>query len=55
MLELFERKEKKKSVGKNKKRKDSGFATFSNEFIKSSHRIRSEALMSKRKKSDEIR
>lgn len=53
MLELFERKEKKKSVGKNKKRKDSsGFATFSNEFIKSSHRIRSEALMRKRKRSD---
>jgi hypothetical protein len=54
-MELYDQKEKKKILGKNKKRKDnSGLNTFSNEFIKSSHQIRSEALVRRRKKSDEI-
>ena len=52
-MELYDRKEKKKSVGKNKKKKQL-FNTFSNDFIKSSRQIRSEALVRKRKKSDEI-
>lgn len=53
LMELYDRKQKRKSLGKNKKRKDL-FNTFSNEFIKSSHQVRSEALVRKRKKSDEI-
>lgn len=40
-MELYDQKERKKSVGKGKKKKDAGYNTFSNDFAKSSHQIRS--------------
>lgn len=53
-MELYDRRKEKKSLGKKGKKKDMAFASFSNDFIRSTHRIKSEALVRKRKKSDEI-
>lgn len=51
-MELYDHKQKRRSVGKGKKKKNNTLSAFSNQFIKSTHQIKSEALVRKRKRSD---
>lgn len=51
-MELYDRRQHKKSVGKRTKKKESGYASFSNDFLKNSQskRINSESLLRRTKK-----